>query len=319
MRLTLALLSTVLLLAAARAEDAYPMRPITIIVPFAAGGSTDIIARVVSDGLGRRLNQTIVVDNRPGGSGINGTREAARAAPDGYTLYLGNVGIPVIASLMNANFAVDPAREFVPISMTAEFAIVVLVRQTLPVNSIAELIAYAKAHPRTLNYGSSGVGTLAHLTAELLMQRTGIEMQHVPYKSGANSLTDLMSGNLDVLFAGSSVAAGQISGGSVKAIAVSSPYRLELLPDVPTLQEAGIADFAVTGWFGVFAPVGLSAAIRERLGAALIEIAKEPDSQDKIRRVGFEPVGSDPATFDRFFHAEMKRWARLVAERGLKR
>jgi tripartite-type tricarboxylate transporter receptor subunit TctC len=317
-RLPLALLLLVWTAVHLGAQEPYPTRPITMIVPFAAGGSSDIVARVVSDGLKRQLDQTIVIDNKPGGNGIIGTRDAVKAKPDGYTLYFGNVGIPVIASAMNSNFSIDPARDLVPISMVAKFAIIVLVRKTLPVDTLAELIAFAKANSGKLNFGSSGVGTLAHLVAELLMQRTDIEMQHVPYKGGGNSLTDLMSGNLDVLFASSSVAAGQVDSGMVKALAVSSTDRLKLLPNVPTIQESGISDFNIIGWFGVFAPRGLPNAIRDRLSVALVDVAREPDLQEKLRQVGFEPVGSGAATFDRFFRAELKRWAAVVAERGLR-
>ncbi len=318
MRWMLALVAVVLAAAAARGQESYPSRQITVIVPFAAGGSTDLVARIISDGLRRKLGQPVVVDNRPGGAGVQGTRDVVAAKPDGYTLLLGNVGIPVIAAAMNANFPFDPARELTAISMAAEFVIVMMVRKDLPVGSLAEFVAYARAHPGELNFGSSGTGTLAHLAAELLMQRTGIRMQHVPYKGGANSLTDLMSGALDVLFAGSSVAAGQVASRAVKTLAVSSTYRLKLLPDVPTMQEGGVPDFDVTGWFGLMGPAGLPLPIRQTLSDALIDIVRDPAAQEKLRHIGFEPVGTGWRTFESFLVAEQKRWSEFVTARGLR-
>jgi len=304
--------------AAAEAQEIYPSRQITVIAPFPAGGSTDLVARVVSDGLRAKLGQPVIVENKPGGTGVIGTREVVKAPPDGYTLLLGNVGALAIPAAMNPDYPVDPIRDLVPISMVAEFVGVMLVKKDLPISSLQEFIAYAKARPGVLNFGTSGTGSLVHLSAELLMQQAELKMQHVPYRGGANSMTDLLAGTLDVLFTSSPVAVGQVHNKGLKMLGVTSSYRLHALPDVPTMQEAGLKNYDITGWLGVLAPAGLSGSIRDKLSTALVEIVRETDTQAKLRTIGFEPVGTDAATFDRFYRAEVKRWADFVKERGIK-
>src|SRR5215475_2111805 len=225
---------------AAAAQD-YPTRQISLIAPYAAGGSTDLVARVLSEGLKARFNQPVTVDNRPGGNGVIGTREVVKAPPDGYTLLIGALGAQVLPAVMAPNFPFDPVRDFIPVSLVAEWSGVMLVRKGLPVNSLKEFIAYAKARPGALNYGSSGHGSVVHLMAEIMMKATGIRMQHVPYKGGSSSMTDLMSGSLDVLFTSSPVAVGQAENPNVKMLAVAAKHRLKLLPAVPTMAEAGVA------------------------------------------------------------------------------
>jgi tripartite-type tricarboxylate transporter receptor subunit TctC len=299
------------------AQERYPSREITIIVPFSAGGSVDIVARVVAEGLKRRLGQNVIVENRPGGSGSVGTKDAVKAAPDGYTLLLGNAGVPFISSIMNPNFGVDPEKELTPISDSAEFVIALVVRNELPVKTLQEFVAYAKGRPSHLNYGTSGVGTLAHLAAELLMQKTGLRMQHVPYKTVPNMTPDLMEGRIDAIFTSTGLVIGQVQGHKVKALAVSSTYRLHVWPDVPTMQEAGITDFNVTGWMGVFAPAGLPSDIRQKLSAALAESAKEPAARTLLQNAGFEPVGTEWGTFERRVASDSNKWRTLIRERGL--
>jgi len=229
------------------AAQVYPSRQITLIAPFAAGGSTDLVARVLSEGLRLRLGQPVVVENKPGATGIIGNREVAKAPPDGYTLLLGNAGALVIPAAMNANYPLDLIRDFTPISLVAEFAGVMMVRKGLPA-TLKEFIAYARTQDGRLNFGSSGVGSSVHLAAELLMKEAGIRMQHVPYKGGASSMTDLLAGTLDVLFASSPVAVGQASNKDINFVAVTSRYRLQGLPDIPTMEEAGLPGFDVTAW-----------------------------------------------------------------------
>jgi tripartite-type tricarboxylate transporter receptor subunit TctC len=318
MRLLWGLLWAALLAAPAGAEDAYPSRQISLIAPYAAGGSTDLVARVIQEGLKARLGQSVMVENKPGGNGVIGTREVVKANPDGYTLLIGALGAQVIPAVMAPNFPFDPLRDFVPIARTAEWVAVMFVRKDLPVNNLQEFIAYAQARPGELNFGSSGHGSLVHLVAEVLMKQTGIKMQHVPYKGGATSMTDLLSGSLDVLFVSSPVAIGQVGNTRLKMLAVASKYRLKLLPDVPTMEEAGAPGVDSTSWLGVLGPAGLPVAIRDRLSQALVAIAADPETQAKLRNIGFEPVGADAAVFDAFFRAEVKRWAAFVQERGLK-
>lgn len=316
MRVWVALL---LLIAAttARAQDSYPTRKITLIAPYAAGGSTDLVARVLSEGLKARFNQPVTVDNRPGGNGVIGTGEVVKAPPDGYTLLIGALGAQVLPAVMAPNFPFDLVRDFVPVSGVAEWAGVMLVKKDLPVTSLQEFIAYARARPGKLNFGSSGYGSTVHLIAEILMRQTGIKMQHVPYKGGASSMTDLMSGSLDVLFTSSPVAVAQAENRSVKMLAVASKQRLKLLPDVPTMEEAGVPGVNQTQWLGVFGPAGLNDAVRRKLSAALVDIVADADTQTKLRNIGFEPIGTDYVAFDAFFRAEVKRWAEFVRENGL--
>jgi tripartite-type tricarboxylate transporter receptor subunit TctC len=295
----------------------YPARPITVIAPFAAGGSTDLVARLLSEGLQARLGQPIIVENKPGATGVIGNREVARAPPDGYTLLLGNAGALTIPAAMNANYPLDLVRDFTPISLSAEFAGVMMVRKGLP-TTLKEFIAYAKTRDGALNFGSSGVGSAVHLAAELLMKNTGIKMQHVPYKGGSNSMTDLLAGTLDVLFVSSPVAVAQAANKDIHFVAVTSTYRLQELPNVPTMEEAGLAGFDVTSWLGMLGPARLPDAIRNQLSSALVSIAKDPATQARLRTVGFEPIGKDAAEFAPFYRADIKRWTDFVKERGLR-
>jgi tripartite-type tricarboxylate transporter receptor subunit TctC len=317
MRLLIALLLLLSPIGIAGAQDAYPTRQITLIAPYAAGGSTDLVARVLSEGLKAKFNQPVTVDNRPGGNGVIGTREVVKAAPDGYTLLIGALGAQVLPAVMAPNFPFDPLRDFVPVAGVAEWAGVMLVKKDLPVTTLKEFIAYAKGRPGALNFGSSGYGSTVHLIAEMLMKDTGIRMQHVPYKGGASSMTDLMSGSLDVLFTSSPVAVGQAENRSVKILAVASKSRLKLLPNVPTMEEAGVPGINQTQWLGVFGPPGLPNSIRQRLSSAVVDIIRDADTQTKLRNIGFEPIGTDFAAFDAFFRSEVKRWAAFVRENGL--
>ena len=317
MRLVFALILTALAGNAAPAQDAYPTRQITLIAPYAAGGSTDLVARVLSEGLRARFNQPVTVENKPGGNGVIGTREVVKAAPDGYTLLIGALGAQVLPAVMAPNFPFDPLRDFVPISMAAEWVGVMLGKKDLPASSLREFIAYAKSRPGALNYGTSGYGSVVHLVAEMMMKEAGIKMQHVPYKGGGQSMTDLLSGSLDVLFTSSPVAVGQAENKNLKILAVASTRRLKLLPNVPTMEEGGVPGVDHGSWLGVFGPPGLPDAIRKKLSNALVDIVSDPETQNKLRNIGFEPVGTDFAAFDQFFRAEVKRWAAFVRENGL--
>ena len=251
----------VLLLAAlaspAIAQENYPSRQITLIAPFAAGGSTDLVARVISEGLRAKLGHPVIVENKPGGTGVIGAREVVKAGPDGYTLLLANAGATVIPAAMSRNYPIDLNKDLLAIGLTAEFVGVVIAKKDLPVNSMQEFIAYAKANPGKLNFGTSGVGSMVHLAAELLMKETGIKMQHLPYKGGSNSMTDLLGGTIDVLFVSSPVAVGQADNKDLKMLAVTSRYRLQALPNVPTIEESGVPGFDTTAWMGVMGPAGV--------------------------------------------------------------
>jgi tripartite-type tricarboxylate transporter receptor subunit TctC len=315
-RLMLGVLLGAVLTASAQAQDAWPSRPITLIAPYAAGGSTDLVGRVLAEGLKARLNQPVTVDNKPGGNGVPGTREVVKANPDGYTLLIGALGAQVLPAVMAPNFPFDPLRDFVPVSLVAEWAPVMLAKKDLPVNSLREFIPYAKARPGALNFGTSGYGSTVHLVAEIMMRQSGIKMQHVPYKGGGQSMTDLLSGALDVLFTSSPVAVGQAENPNVKILAVSGKQRLKLLPRVPTFAELGI-EVDQTQWLGILGPAGLPDAIRQKLSAVLVDIIGDADTQTRLRNIGFEPLGRDYAAFDAFFREEVKRWAAFVRDNGL--
>jgi tripartite-type tricarboxylate transporter receptor subunit TctC len=317
-RIVAALLLAAGLAGPAAAQDSYPSRQISLIAPYAAGGSIDLMARILAEGLAPRLGQTVIVENKPGGNGTIGMREVVRAKPDGYTLLMGSVGANVTPATIQPNYPFDPVRDFTPVALPAEWSAILVVKKALPVSTLAEFIAYARARPGALNFGTTGYGSFAHLMGEVFMQQTGISMQHVQYKGGSQATADLLSGAIDVHMMSSAVAAGQAENPNLKMLAVASKRRLQLLPKVPTMEEGGVPGVEQTSWLGVFGPPGLPAAIRDRLSVALVAVARDPQLQGKFRTTGFEPVGLDAAAFDAFYRAEVKRWREFVQQRGLK-
>ncbi len=317
MRRFIALALLAVLAGPAAAQD-FPTRQITVVAPYAPGGSIDLVARLVAEGLRARLGQAAVVENRAGGNGVIGTRDVVKAPPDGYTLLIGSVGSIVIPAAMASDYPFDPLRDFTPVSMVAEWDAVLCVRKDFPADDLAQFIAYARAHPGKLNFGSTGYASFTHLIAEVLMHATGITMQHVPYKSGSSSMADLLAGAIDAVFTSSAVAAGQAHNKDVKLIAVAAKQRAAMLANVPTMAEAGVAGVDQTSWIGVLGPAGLPPPVRAALSEALVAAVREPDAQAKMRRIGFEPVGSDATTFEAFYRAEVKRWADFVRQRGLR-
>jgi tripartite-type tricarboxylate transporter receptor subunit TctC len=244
-------------------------------------------------------------------------REVVNAAPDGYTLLIGAVGAQVIPATMFANFPFDPLRDFTRIARTVEWAVVMFVKKDLPVNSLQEFVAYARAHPGRLNFGSSGYGSTAHLVAEVFMRQAGVTMQHVPYKGGGTSINDLLAGSLDVLFTSSPVAVGQVGNPNLKMLAVARRERLKHLPDVATFAQGGVSGVNQTSWNCVLGPPGLPDSIRDRLSRAVMEVLNEPETRERLQQVGFEATPADAASFDAFFRSELTRWAAFIKERGL--
>jgi tripartite-type tricarboxylate transporter receptor subunit TctC len=301
----------------ASAQENYPSRQVTLIAPYAAGGSIDLIARLLAEGLSARLGQTFIVDNKPGGNGVIGIREAIKARPDGYTLLMGSVGANVTPAAVQPNYPFDPLRDYVPVSVVAEWSAILVVKKDLPVATLPEFVAYARARPGALNFGTTGYGSFAHLVSELFMQQTGVRMQHVQYKGGSQATTDLLAGTIDAHMMSSAVGAGQAENPNLKMLAVASKQRLKLLPRVPTMAEAGVAGVDQTSWLAVFAVPGLPEPIRERLARELVAIAQDPSYQVKFRNTGFEPVGLDAAATARFYRDEVARWTAFIQERGL--
>jgi tripartite-type tricarboxylate transporter receptor subunit TctC len=300
------------------AQSAYPSKPITMVVPFGAGGALDLIARVLADGLRNALGQPVIVDNKPGASGLLAMRLAAGAAPDGYTIILSSESNHVLLPLLDKNFSMDVGKEFLPVSLSGQFQHTLIVKKELPVDTVKELVAYLRANPGKLSFGSSGVGTQAHIAGEFLSLLTESKMVHVPYRSSPAALNDLLAGNLDVNFQSMPAVRSYVDSPRLKMLAVLSAERLKELPDVPTMIEAGFPDFQLSSWMGLFGPAGLPADIRQKLSDALVKVGKIPEVQTRIRGAGIEPVGSDAATFARFVDAENKKWKTFVDRTGIK-
>jgi tripartite-type tricarboxylate transporter receptor subunit TctC len=305
-------------LSTSSAAEHYPSRVIKLVVAFAPGGVADIMGRMLGQALQQKLGQTVIVENKPGGDGTIGMGEVVRAAPDGYTLLIGGFGGQIIPPLMKDDFPFDVRRDIVKIALTAEFANVVVVNKDLPISSAKELVDYAKARPGALNFGSSGRATSDRLAAELFMLETGTRMVNVPYKGGGVALTDLRAGVTQVMFPQLPAVIALATSGDVKPLAVTSRYRLAQLPDVPTLSESLLPDFHVTSWNVVLAPKGLPDDIRKVLSDALVEAVKDPSLQEKMRKLGIEPVGMASAEADLFFEQELVRWKKVIDTAGIK-
>ncbi len=301
----------------ARADD-YPTRPITLIVPFPPGGSTTVMARNVADKLSVSLGQQIVVENRGGAGGTIGTRSVARAAPDGYTILLSYTATMAIAPAMNVNAGYDPRKDFVPIGMIGAAPSVLVVNPSLPVHSVAELIAYAKAAPAPLQYGSPGVGTVNHLAGEYLAAETGMKLQHVPYKGNGPALGDLLGGHIPMMFVPIPVALGNIKAGTLRGLAIGSAKRTSLLPDLPTLAESGVPGFEVALRYGLAAPAGTPPAIIARLNKDLNAALLTEDVKNRLATEGAELLPGTPEAYAADIAKEEKKWGGLVKQLGLK-
>jgi tripartite-type tricarboxylate transporter receptor subunit TctC len=302
----------------AAAQSDYPSKPITLIVPFGAGGAVDLAARVVADGLRAELGQPVIVDNRAGGSGLLGMRAAASAAPDGYTLILSSESNHIVLPLIDSKFPLDTVKDFTPISLSGEFQHALIVKTAIPAKSVKELVDHLKTNKGKMSFGSSGIGTIAHVAGEMLSRETGAGMVHVPYRGSAAAMTDLLGGNLDVNFQSMPALRSYLDSPNLRILAVLSPKRMPDLPNLPTMAESGFPDFVLTSWMGMFAPAGLPATIRDKLGAALVKAGKDPELQKRLRNAGIEPVGSDPTSFSRFVDSERTKWKAFVERTGAK-
>jgi tripartite-type tricarboxylate transporter receptor subunit TctC len=246
-------------------------------------------------------------------------KELLKAEPDGYTLMVGNVGSVVLNYAMDAKAGFDPMKDMVPIASTAEYATTMVVNKDIPVNSVKEFIEYAKARQGGLTYGSTGEGSLANLSTQLFMKQTGVKMVHAPYKGGPLALNDLIAGHIQLIIEVSPVVNEQVLAGTIKGLAVTSPYRQPMLPNVPTFAEAGVPGVVVTGWLGIYGPPGLPDDVRQTLGAAIVEVVKAPEITRKLRAIGFEPTAQGVKEFTDFHAAEVKRWVAFYTEVGLRK
>ena len=304
--------------AVAQAADRYPSRTVKLVVAFAPAGVADIMGRLIAQALQQKLGQTVIVENKPGGDGLIGMGEVVRAAPDGYTLLVGGFGGQIIPPLMKDDFPFDVRGDLVKIAISAEFANVLVVNKEVPINSARELIDYARARPGALNFGSSGRATSDRLAAELFMRETGTRMVNVPYKGGGVALTDLRAGTIQVMFPQLPAVIGLAAAGDVRPLAVTSSYRLPQLPDVPTLAETVLPGFHVASWNVILAPKGLPDDIRAILSNAIVAAVKDPELQEKMRKLGVEPVGMASAEADTFFNQELQRWKQVIDAAGIK-
>jgi tripartite-type tricarboxylate transporter receptor subunit TctC len=298
--------------------QAYPTRPIRMVVPFSAGsGGTDLMARLIEQRLGASLGQQIVIDNRPGAGGIPATEYVAKAAPDGYTLLMTNVSLAANPYLYS-KLPFDPLKDLVPVTMINSSPLLLVVHPSVPVTSVKELLAYSKLHPGKLNYGSGGVGSTPHLSGELFKSLSGIDAVHVPYKGGAPALNDLVGGQLSFMVENMAGTMPFVKAGKLRALAISSPQRSPLAPELPTMAEAGVPGYEVIGWNGIVAPKGTPPEIVARLHAEVAKILRTPEMRQQLAAVGSEPIGNTPEEFGAFIKAEMGRWGKVIKEKGIR-
>jgi tripartite-type tricarboxylate transporter receptor subunit TctC len=298
--------------------QAWPNRTVRLLVPFAAGaGINDIMARLVGQHLGAGLGQPVVIENRAGAGGIAGTEAAAKAAPDGYTFLMTNVSL-VTSAYLYPKLPYDPQKDFVPVTLVATSPLMLVVHPSVAAKSVQELVALAKANPGRLNFGSGGVGSTPHLSAELFKSAAGIDAVHVPYKGGAPALNDLVGGQLSFMIENVPGTMPFVKQGRLRALAITSAQRSPLEPALPTMVESGVPGYEVVGWQGLFAVAGTAPDIVARLQADVGKVLRLPEVRERLAALGAEPVGSTPEEFGAFIRAERTRWGRIIREKGIR-
>ena len=300
---------------AAAAQD-YPTKPVTIVVPFSAGGTTDILARIVGQGLTTELGQSFVVDNRAGAGGNIGASLAAKAPADGYTLFMGTVGTHAINQALYKKMPFDPVKDFAPLSRVATVPNLLVAHPSQPYKTVKELIAYAKANPGKVTYGSPGSGASPHVSGDLFKSMTGTDLLHVPYKGSAPAMTDLLGGQISIMFDNMPSAIQHVRSGKLRPIAVTTAKRSPELPDVPTIAEAGVPGYEAMSWFGMFAPAATPQPLLDKLNAALVKVLNQPDVKKKIAEQGGDVVAETPAQFAAFIKSETAKWGKVVKDSG---
>ena len=316
---SLALLAAALTLSAPLAQaqaPSFPKQPVTLVVPFPAGGPTDGMARVLAQKLGDKLGQQVVVDNRGGAGGSIAAEYVAKAPADGYTLFFGTTGTMAINPSLYKKLRYDPLKDFAPVSLMATTMNVLVLNPHVPAHSLGDLIKLAKAKPGEVTYGSAGNGSSNHLSGELFRSAAGIQISHIPYKGSAPALIDLLGGRLTMMFDTIAQQTQNISSGKVRAIAVTGPKRSPLLPDVPTAQEAGLKNFDVTIWFGVLAPAGTPAPVVERLNRAIVAVMSTDEMKKRMQADGAEAKATSPAEFAALIRSDLAKWTPVVKGSG---
>jgi len=308
--------AALLVCAGAGLAQSFPTRPIKFIVPYPPGGASDVTARVLGQKLAEAYGQPVVVENRPGANGNIALAEVAKAAPDGYTIVMGNVGPNAINAGLYKTLPFDPIKSFVPVTLTSTVPIVLLVNPALQAKDAKDLIAYVKANPGKTNFASGGNGSATHLTAELFKNMAGLDIQHVPYKGDAAAMTALMAGEVTMTFATIVAAMPQIRSGRVKVIGIAAKSRAATLPDVPTISESGVPGFESTSWGGVLAPAGTPPAVIASLQAEIVKILRMPEVREKIGGLGADVIGSGSAEFADYLKAEIAKWSGVIKASG---
>ncbi|QDL38110.1 Bug family tripartite tricarboxylate transporter substrate binding protein [Rhodoferax sediminis] len=304
--------------APAFAQGNWPTKPISYIVPFPAGGTTDILGRLIGQKLGAALGTTIVIENRGGAGGSVGSEVAARAAPDGYTLLGGTISSHAINVSLYPKLGYDPVKSFTPIILIGSNPVVLIVRKDSPFKTLQDVLAAARAKPGTISSASAGNGTSQHMTLELLAYKSGTKFVHVPYKGSGPAIQDLIGGQVDMMFDTTVVAGPYIQSGTLRAIAVSSARRLDSMPNVPTIAESGVPGFEVVSWQGIFAPAGTPKPLVERLHNEIDKILKTPEMQDRLKGLGMQPGNLTADQFAAFQKAEVDKWAQVIKAANLK-
>jgi len=310
-------LATLAALAVAPAwADTFPSRPVRLVVPFPPGGAVDFYARVVQAQLAERFGQPIVIENRPGASGMIGADNVAKSAPDGYSLLLGNIATLAINVGLYAKMPYNPVTDFTPITHTIDVNYVLVVHPSVPVHSVRELIDYAKANPDKLAFGSAGSGSLPHLAGELFKSLTGVRMIHVPYKGGGPMVTDLLAGSVQLVIADQANLMPHVKSGKLRALAVASAKRSPGAPELPTIAEAGVPGFQAVAWNGLVGPAGMSPDVVQRINRVFVDTMAVPDIRARLLDAGLDPIGDSPDSFGRFIPVEIAKWSKIAKDVG---
>jgi tripartite-type tricarboxylate transporter receptor subunit TctC len=298
--------------------QSWPTKPVRIVVPFTPGGNTDIVARMVGEGLARTFGQPFVVENKPGAAGLVGATAVAKSPADGYTFLMGTVGTHAINAGLYSKMPYDTVKDFTPVTLVASVPNILVVHPSLPVNSVKDLIGYLKANPDKANFASSGSGTSIHLSGELFKIRTGIEMQHIAYKGSPPALADVMGGQVQLMFDNLPTSLPHVKAGKLKALAVTTPKRIPALPNVPTVAESGLPGFETGSWFGLLAPAGTPKDIVAKVDAEIRKMVDNPEFREKLIQQGAEPVGMGSEQFAAHIKSELAKWGEVVKASGAK-
>ncbi|NLD55996.1 MAG: tripartite tricarboxylate transporter substrate binding protein [Burkholderiaceae bacterium] len=303
---------------AAQAPSNFPTKPLKLVVPFAPGGTADSVARLVGSALADRVGQPVVVENKPGVGGVLAADFVAKAPGDGYTLLMGDVGPNAVAAGLFPNLPYDALKDFSPVALATTVPMLLMVSPKVPAADLSELLALGRATPGSLNFASAGAGGISHLVGEMLKIQSGVDMVHVPYKNGSQALIDLKSGEVQLMFATATTGLPQVKSGNTKPMAVASSKRLDYLPDVPTMAEAGLPGFVADSWSGILVPSSTPAAVVEYLGQVLAEVLNQADVKESLTQRGFEVLAGSPAEFSDFLSREVAKWTGVIQAAGVK-